>query len=56
MPLWVNTLGVQPGVLVDEFKVEYKSTEKLVDFYEVALTDGRVCLVAMRPDNIEIGC
>jgi len=38
------------------FSVEFQSSIKLVDLYEVTMSDGTKCLLANRPDMVTIEC
>jgi len=38
------------------FSVEFKSSVKLVDLYEITMSDGTKCLLANRPDMVTIEC
>jgi len=46
------------GLVADEvpFSVEFKTSVKLVDLYEVTMRDGTKCLMVHRPDSVAIDC
>jgi len=46
----------QSVVEVVPFSVEFKSSIKLVDLYEITMSDGTTCLLANRPDMVTIEC